>query len=61
MTVREALRLAELLEVKNLVPTHWDMFKNNSVHKEEIVLIYNNYHYEYQLLFYPKFIEKSFL
>ena len=54
MSVREALRLAELLEVKNLVPTHWDMFKNNSVHKEEIVLLYNSCQYDYQLLFYPR-------
>ena len=54
MTVREALRLAELLEVKNLVPTHWDMFKNNSVLKEEIALVYNSYNYDYQLLFYPR-------
>lgn len=54
MSVREALRLAELLEVKNLVPTHWDMFKNNSVLKEEIVLLYSSYQYDYQLLFYPR-------
>lgn len=38
MTVREAFQFATDLEVKTLIPMHWDMFSLNSVYPEEIEL-----------------------
>lgn len=40
MSLREAFYLAEILKAKELIPIHWDMFELNSVHKEEINLLY---------------------
>lgn len=40
MSVREAFQMAVDIGAKALVPTHWDMFAPNSVHEEEIKLLY---------------------
>ena len=40
MTVREAFQFAEEIRVKQVVPVHWDMFKNNAVDPAEIRLIH---------------------
>lgn len=40
MSVREAFQMAADIEVKTLVPTHWDMFAPNSVYKEELNILY---------------------
>lgn len=40
MSVREAFGLAELLNIKQVIPVHWDMFAVNSVSLNEIYAIY---------------------
>lgn len=40
MTIREAFYFANQLKVRTLIPTHWDMFEDNQVFKEEIELLY---------------------
>jgi len=40
MTIREAFRFASDLQVRTLVPVHWDLFAPNSVHPEEIELLH---------------------
>lgn len=39
MSVREALQWSEQLGVRNMVPTHWDMFRLNSAKLEELDLV----------------------
>jgi L-ascorbate metabolism protein UlaG (beta-lactamase superfamily) len=41
MGIRDAFQFAELLRTDQLIPIHWDLFKCNSVYKEEIILLYN--------------------
>jgi L-ascorbate 6-phosphate lactonase len=41
MGIRDAFNFAELLQTDQLIPIHWDMFKCNSVYKEEIIFLYN--------------------
>lgn len=41
MTPREAFQMAADLDVKTLIPTHWDMFAPNSVFPEEIELLHS--------------------
>ncbi len=36
MTCREAIQFADVIGAKRWIPTHWDMFKYNSVEKEEL-------------------------
>ena len=42
MSVREAFNFAEELNVKTLVPLHWDMFRVNSVSVGEMELVYDS-------------------
>ena len=41
MGIRDAFNFAESLRTDQLIPIHWDLFKCNSVYKEEIILFYN--------------------
>jgi L-ascorbate 6-phosphate lactonase len=54
MTVREAFRLAADLNVRTLVPMHWDMFTPNSVYLEEIRLLYDLMKPPFALSVYPE-------
>lgn len=40
MTVREAFEFAAELGVSTLIPMHWDLFRPNSVYREEIELLF---------------------
>lgn len=40
MSVREAFKFAENINVRKLVPMHWDMFLPNNVYQEEIEAYY---------------------
>jgi len=40
MGLRDAFEFATILEVKKLIPIHWDMFAPNAVFPEEIELLY---------------------
>lgn len=40
MSLREAFQYAEAIRARTLVPIHWNMFEPNSVHPEEIELLY---------------------
>ncbi len=40
MGIRDAFEFASILQVKKLVPVHWDMFQPNAVFKEEIELLF---------------------
>ena len=40
MSLREAFRMAADIGARTLIPLHWDMFAPNSVHPEEIELLY---------------------
>lgn len=40
MSIREAFYMAEAINVRTLVPTHWDMFAINQVFPEEMELVY---------------------
>jgi L-ascorbate 6-phosphate lactonase len=40
MSLREAFGLAQLLNVSRMVPMHWDLFKDNSLSADEIMLYY---------------------
>ena len=50
MTVREGFQLAEAIGVQNFIPMHWDMFKPNSVFREEIELLYKKLHPRFELM-----------
>jgi len=49
MSIREAFHMAESLKVRVLVPTHWDMFAINQVFPEEIELLYERLHPDFEL------------
>lgn len=40
MTVREAYEFAEVIGARRVIPLHWDLFRPNSVSREEIELIH---------------------
>ena len=50
MSIREAFEMADELNIKNVFPVHWDMFKANSAIPEEIKIIYNSYDWKFNLL-----------
>tara|TARA_B100001287_G_scaffold29419_2_gene21013 strand:- start:2265 stop:3032 length:768 start_codon:yes stop_codon:yes gene_type:complete len=50
MSIREAFYLCKELKIPNLIPVHWDMFEQNSVHIEEIKLIYRKLKFRFKLL-----------
>ena len=50
MSIREAFEMADELNIKNVFPVHWDMFKVNSAIPEEIKIIYNSYDWKFNLL-----------
>lgn len=54
MSMREAFEFAKYLQVKKLVPVHWDMFPSNRVFREEIELYYKLSQPGFDLLFYPE-------
>lgn len=56
MSMMEAFGFAEILEVTNFVPIHWDLFKINSVSIEEINSCYKNGNYNFKLLINPNLI-----
>jgi L-ascorbate 6-phosphate lactonase len=41
MGIRDAFYFAKILQCEELIPMHWDMFKCNSVFKEQISLLYD--------------------
>ena len=49
MSIREAFGLADLLNFKNVVPVHWDMFEFNSTLPEEISSVYKGYKWNFKL------------
>jgi len=51
MTVREAFYLGEQIGAKTFIPTHWDMFAQNQVYKQEIELLYQLLSPGFDLLF----------
>lgn len=53
MSVRDAFRLAEDLQVRHLIPVHWDMFAPNTVLPEEIELLYRRLKPPFELHFDP--------
>jgi L-ascorbate 6-phosphate lactonase len=53
MTMREAFQFASLINVKNFIPMHWDIFEINSVTKEEIKLLYKVLKPKYKLYLDP--------
>ena len=53
MSVREAFQFSEDIGLKVLVPTHWDMFSQNQVFKEEIELIYKLLKPSFEVVFEP--------
>jgi L-ascorbate 6-phosphate lactonase len=50
MSVRECLQFATEIGVRKLIPIHWDMFLPNSVHPDEIRLVYASGSYPFELL-----------
>lgn len=49
MSVREAFGLAAELNIKQVVPVHWDLFEINSTSPEEIKAVYRAYHWPFHL------------
>jgi len=56
MSVREAFQFAEDISAKKVVPTHWDMFAENQVYREEIELIYKKISPSFTIEIYPDFL-----
>lgn len=54
MSAREAFAFAEELQVKTLVPIHWDMFQTNCVFPEEVESLYARLRPPFQLKFRPE-------
>lgn len=54
MSIREAFNLAIEIGVKKVVPMHYDVFKQNCVYTEEISVVYEKIHPEFELLFQPR-------
>ncbi|MEK7991447.1 MAG: MBL fold metallo-hydrolase [Thiotrichaceae bacterium] len=57
MSIREAFQLAEEVNIKQVVPVHWDMFAANSVTLEEINAVYTAMNPKFKLLIKPQKIE----
>lgn len=53
MSIREAFLLAEEIEVRQVVPVHWDMFAANSAYPEEIQIIYKHMGPRFELIMEP--------
>jgi len=53
MSIRDAFYFAATLNVKKLVPMHWDMFAPNALYREEIELHYQLSQPPFQLLINP--------
>lgn len=49
MSIREAFQLADELDIKHVIPVHWDMFAANDVAEDEIVAVYRHMHPNFQL------------
>jgi L-ascorbate metabolism protein UlaG (beta-lactamase superfamily) len=49
MTPREALTWCDELNVRHLVPTHWDTFKPNSTYQEEIEFLYKKGNFNFDI------------
>jgi len=49
MSIREAFYMAESINTRILVPTHWDMFAINQVFPEEIELLYRRLEPDFKL------------
>ena len=56
MSIREAFGLAEELDVKQVIPVHWDMFAVNEVTPEEIHAVYRRMSPNFSLLMRPEII-----
>ncbi len=56
MSIREAFKFAEEIQAGTVVPTHWDMFADNQVYREEIELLYNKLKPNFKLLIEPSTI-----
>jgi L-ascorbate 6-phosphate lactonase len=50
MSLREAFGLAAELQIKHVVPVHWDLFEINSTSPEEIRAVYCAYSWPFQLV-----------
>lgn len=57
MSIREAFQLAEEVNIKQVVPVHWDMFSVNSVTLEEINAVYNAMKPKFKLVIQPQQLE----
>jgi L-ascorbate 6-phosphate lactonase len=53
MSIREAFAMASAIGAKTMIPTHWDMFRPNSVYREEIELLYDKLKPNFELLINP--------
>ena len=53
MSVREAFYFAETMKANIVVPTHWDMFAQNQVYREEIEIIYEMMKPSFEIVFDP--------
>jgi L-ascorbate metabolism protein UlaG (beta-lactamase superfamily)/glycosyltransferase involved in cell wall biosynthesis len=56
MSIREAFGLAQELNVKQVIPVHWDMFAVNEVVPEEIQAVYRRMSPDFSLLMRPESI-----
>jgi L-ascorbate metabolism protein UlaG (beta-lactamase superfamily) len=54
MSVRDAFQMARELDVKAVVPMHYDMFAPNCVYREEIELIYSRMQPGFELVIDPE-------
>jgi L-ascorbate 6-phosphate lactonase len=50
MSVREAFELAAEVEIKQVVPVHWDLFEINSTNPNEIEAVYRAYNWPFKLV-----------
>jgi L-ascorbate metabolism protein UlaG (beta-lactamase superfamily) len=57
MSIREAFQLADEVNIKQVVPVHWDMFTANSVTLEEINAVYQAMQPNFKLLIQPQKLE----
>ena len=53
MSIREAFQMASDINVRTLIPIHWDMFEVNSVFRDEIELLYNRLKPDFELILEP--------
>lgn len=59
MSIREAFEMAEEIKARVLIPTHWDLFRPNSVFPEEIEFLYQKLAPNFKLQLCP--VGKSYL